>query len=101
VNPGQTAWFSTAITGACSALGFNWNCSGGIQHEFGVNGCSAGTCTTTNCVGSGFAAASFPGCGVSGSYRTCTSSTFLFCSGGGLLLACGVAATSSVVDRCH
>ena len=106
VRPNQTLFFSTAITGACSSLGFNYDCSlscflscvNTIQHELPINGCVSSCSPTTNCTGSGWQGTSFPGCGVSGTRRNCSQGT-LDC-GGPIIFSCIGVTTQSFTDRC-
>jgi hypothetical protein len=102
VRPNQTSFFTTPIPSPCSGLGYNYDCSSGgsITHQYSVlNGCAAGTCSTGNCTGSGWQNTTFPGCGNSGSYRTCSQPT-LNC-GGPVIISCSGTTTATRVDACR
>jgi len=103
VRPNQTNYFSSPITGACSSLGYNYDCSSpiSIQHEYGVNGCFV-TCSSpiTSCTGNGWSGTTYPGCGNSGTLRTCSTGS-LICGGGEFIIDCRNISSSSQVDRCR
>jgi hypothetical protein len=64
VHPGQTSFFEQP--GACG--GFDYNCDGKETPEYGATSC---TWSTFSCSGDGFAAP-IPGCGVFGTYTSCS-----------------------------
>ncbi len=116
VRPNQTQYFSTPIPGACSSLGFNYDCSTfignpSIQHEYPANACTGYSCgaSPSNCLNTDFLncggtsrgwSGAYPGCGVTGTLRTC--GTFdITCGTGERVCSCGTTTTSAVVDRCR
>jgi hypothetical protein len=101
VRPNQTSYFTTAVTGACSSRGFDWNCSGTSDKQYtNVNGCTAGTCAGANCTGSGWVSFLSAACGSTADYRTCTN-VRLICSGGEVATACGLTNTSPRTQACR
>jgi hypothetical protein len=64
VHPGQTSFFTKP--GACG--GYDYNCDGKETPEYGATNCQW---STFSCNGDGFAAP-IPGCGVFGTYTTCS-----------------------------
>ncbi|MBL8953437.1 MAG: hypothetical protein JNK82_21865, partial [Myxococcaceae bacterium] len=119
VRPNQTMYFETPIPGACSSLGFNYDCSTNglgnptITHQYQVNGCTGYTCSgagssCSNLSGlpgqcttsTGWSTSTFPGCGFTGTLRTC--STFqITCGSGNVVCGCNTPTITNPIDRCR
>ncbi|MCU0695961.1 MAG: hypothetical protein MUC96_05480 [Myxococcaceae bacterium] len=112
VRPNQTTFFDAPISSTtCPGVGFNYDCScffnivtgtctPTIQHQYPINGCQS-TCSPSpsGCNGTGWTG-SYPGCGVTGTRRTCGTGS-LICGGGEFILACtNVLNVIGQLDRC-
>jgi len=101
VRPNQTTFFDLPVPGACSSRGFDYDCSGSLTHQYVVNGCSAGTCSTGSCSNTrGWSTGSYPGCGVFGTLRSCGTSRNV-CSDLSVVFACNALSTAPTPDRCR
>lgn len=109
VRPNQTAYFSTPISTAGCTAGFNYDCSykctlglgciDTIAHEYPQTGCVDSCSPASDCNGTGWGG-TYPGCGSTGTRRTCGTATTV-CLGGRIIGCTTGLSLTNQPDRCH
>jgi hypothetical protein len=108
VHPNQTAWFTTAANAACGANFYDYDCSNGVESQYGsaIGSCvTGGTCTTTDpkyCQYNAGWQTADPGCGNSGAWLDhCDSGFPCQCGDGSCGAGCGGGVPTPQTQACH
>jgi hypothetical protein len=87
VKPGQTSWFPT-MSPSAAGIGFDYNCTRQIEHEYSQINCGL----LTNCSPTDVGFIENVPCGGTGTLTTCVKMAGLLCGNG---------PTSQAIMRCH